>query len=38
VVVHHPEHVRGDPALVARVEALEGVVVTRAGGRDEGLV
>jgi hypothetical protein len=30
--------VRSDAALVARVEALEGVVVARADGRDERLV
>jgi hypothetical protein len=31
-------HVRGDAALVALVETLEGDVVTRAGGGDEGLI
>jgi hypothetical protein len=30
--------VRGDPALVALVETLEGEVVARAGGSDERLV
>jgi hypothetical protein len=30
--------VRGDAALVALVETLEGEVVTRAGGGHEGLV
>ena len=38
VLVHHPDHVGGDAALVALVETLEGVVVTRAGGGHEGLV
>jgi hypothetical protein len=38
VVVDHAVDVRGDPALVARVETLEGDVVTHAGGGHEGLV
>jgi len=38
MVVHHAVDVRGDPALVARVETLEGEVVTPAGGGDEGLI
>jgi hypothetical protein len=31
-------HVGGDAALVALVQALEGAIVTRARGGDEGLV
>jgi hypothetical protein len=38
MVVHHAVDVRGDPALIALVEALEREVVTRTGGGDEGLV
>jgi hypothetical protein len=38
MVVDHAEDVGGDAALVARVEALEGEVVTRTGRSDEGLV
>jgi hypothetical protein len=36
--VDHPHDVRGDAALIALVETLERDVVTRTGGRDEGLV
>ena len=35
VVLHHPVGVRGDPALVARVELLECAVVTAAHGAHE---
>jgi hypothetical protein len=35
VVLHHPEHVGGDPALVAAVELLEGPVVPPPHGGDE---
>jgi hypothetical protein len=38
VVVHHSQDVGGDAALVALVETLEREIVTRTGGRDEGLV
>jgi hypothetical protein len=38
MVVHHAVDVRGDPALVALVEALEGEVVAPAGGGDERFV
>jgi hypothetical protein len=38
MVVDHADDVRGDPALVALVEALEGEVVPRAGRGDEGLI
>jgi hypothetical protein len=36
--VDHALDVRGDPALVALVQALEGQVVTGTRGGDEGLV
>jgi hypothetical protein len=36
--VDHAQHVRRDAALIALVETLEGVVVARSGGSDEGLV
>jgi hypothetical protein len=36
--VDHALDVGRDAALVARIEALEGVVVARADARDEGLV
>jgi hypothetical protein len=38
MVVHHAVDVRGDPALIALVEPLEGEVVTPSGGGDEGFV
>jgi hypothetical protein len=38
MVVDHAVDVRGDPALVALVQALEGQVVAPSGGGDEGLV
>jgi hypothetical protein len=38
MVVHHADDVRGDPALVALVQALEGEVVARARRGDERLV
>jgi hypothetical protein len=38
VIVHHAVDVRGDAALVALVQALEGEIVAPSGGGDEGLV
>jgi hypothetical protein len=38
MVVHHAVDVRGDPALVALVEALEREIVAPSDGGDEGFV
>jgi hypothetical protein len=38
MVVDHADDVRGDPALVALVEAFEGEVVPGASRGDEGLI
>jgi hypothetical protein len=38
MVVDHAEHIGGDAAVVALVQALEGEVVARTGRCDEGLV
>jgi hypothetical protein len=38
MVVHHAVDVRGDPALVALVQPLEGEVVASTGRGDEGFV
>jgi len=36
--VHHAVDVRGDPALIALVEALEREIVAPSDGGDEGFV
>jgi hypothetical protein len=38
MVVHHAVDVGGDPALVARVEALERKIIAPSGRGDEGFV